>query len=447
MSFRARSALVGAIAVALTVAVASAITYVVVRDALRDQVDASLRERVQDARLEPTEGGGVEVDLPAAPFGSAAGTGRLVAAEGALPAPPGAFGASAAAFPVTDRARAVAAGEESAYFEDREIDGVHVRVLTEQVADGLAYQLARSLEDVDETLGRLRLVLGILVVGGFGVAVAAGLAAARTVVSPVARLTAAAERVARTKDLAERIDDAARPDELGRLARSFNAMLEELEKAVDAQRQLVADASHELRTPLTSLRTNAEIFGDADRLPAEERRRLAEDIVRQVDELATLASNLVELARGAADEDEREELRLDELVREAVESMRLHAPGVLFETDLAPTVVHGSRRRIERAIRNLLDNAVKWNEQGRPIQVVVRDGELVVRDHGPGIRAEDADRVFDRFYRAPEARAKLGSGLGLAIVRDVAESHGGSVVAEQAEGGGARLRLRLGPTS
>ena len=445
MSFRARSALVGALAVALTVAAASLITYAVVRDVLRDQVDDDLRGRVREARLETTAGGGVAVHLPVVPFG-AGGSGRIVTPEGALSGPPQSGNASALAFPVSERAKAVAAGEAGAYLEDREIRGVHVRVLTARIAPGLAYQLARSLEDVDRTLARLRLVLILLVGGGIGIAAGAGVLAARTVVSPVARLTAAAERVAETKDLAERIDDASRPDELGRLARSFNTMLVELEKSVDAQRQLVADASHELRTPLTSLRTNAEVIGDAERLPVEERRRLADDIVRQVDELATLVANLVELARGTREEDDFEELRLDELAREGAEWMRLHAPDVAFEMQLEPTTVRASRRRVERAIRNLLDNAVKWNEAGRPIEVSVRDGELVVRDHGPGISPEEADRVFDRFYRSAEARAKPGSGLGLAIVHQVAEAHGGSVVAEEAEGGGARLRLRL-PTS
>ena len=444
MTFRGRSALVGALAVAVTVAAASLITYAVVRDALRDQVDAALREGVREARLEPAPDGGLTVHLPAPPF-EAAGSGRIVTPRGAFD-PPRAPAAAALAFPISDRARAVAAGEAAPYFEDREIDGVHVRVFTTRIAAGFGYQLARSLEEVDETLARLRLVLSILVGAGVAAAAGAGLLAARTLVSPVARLTAAAERVAQTKSLGERIQDAGRRDELGRLARSFNTMLEELEKSVDAQRQLVADASHELRTPLTSLRTNAEVIREAERLPPDERRRLSDDIVRQVDELATLVSNLVELARGTREAEEVEELRLDELALAGVESMRLHAPGVVFETDVEPTTVRGSRTRIERAIRNLLDNAVKWNEDGQPVELAVRNGELIVRDHGPGIRAEDGDRIFDRFYRSPEARAKPGSGLGLAIVRQVAEAHGGSVVAEQAEGGGARLRLRL-PTS
>jgi two-component system sensor histidine kinase MprB len=126
-----------------------------------------------------------------------------------------------------------------------------------------------------------------------------------------------------------------------------------------------------------------------------------------------------------------------------VARMRRNRPGVIFSTDLEESVVHGVPATIERAVGNLLDNAAKWSPPESEIEVAVRAGELTVRDYGPGIEDEDLPYVFDRFYRASSARGMPGSGLGLAIVHQVAEAHGGEIVAERAEGGGTRMRLRL----
>jgi two-component system sensor histidine kinase MprB len=220
-------------------------------------------------------------------------------------------------------------------------------------------------------------------------------------------------------------------------------MLAALEDSVEAQRRLVSDSSHELRTPLTSLRTNIEILGKAEALPAEERRRLLEDVDAELDELSRLVADIVDLARDGEPERFEEDLRLDQLVAHAVDHARRRSPDVTFETDLDDTVVHGSRERLHRAVSNLLDNAVKWSPDGGTVEVRVADAAVSVRDHGPGIAEEDLAKVFDRFYRAPSARALPGSGLGLAIVRQVAESHGGRVSAAQADGGGTIVRLQL----
>jgi two-component system, OmpR family, sensor histidine kinase MprB len=138
-----------------------------------------------------------------------------------------------------------------------------------------------------------------------------------------------------------------------------------------------------------------------------------------------------------------EELRLDELVGEAVERAGRNAPSATFTVRAEPCVVRGSRARLARAVGNLLDNAVKWSPPGAPIEVAVRAGEVTVRDHGPGIAQDDLPHVFDRFYRATAARGTPGSGLGLAIVRQVADTHGGRVSAATVPGGGACLRLVL----
>jgi two-component system sensor histidine kinase MprB len=286
-------------------------------------------------------------------------------------------------------------------------------------------------------------VLLLVSLGGVAVAVWLGWVVSRTALRPVAQLTEAAEHVARTRDLSRRISTGTSDDELGRLGTSFNTMLEALEASQNAQRQLVADASHELRTPLTSIRTNIEVLAAENALSTEDRRRLVEDLVGQLEELTLLMSDLVDLARGDEPDLATDDVRLDHLVVETVERARRNAPDKRFHVQVEPCVVHGMPARLERAVMNLLDNAAKWSPQGGVVEVTLKDGELSVRDHGPGIAESDIPFVFDRFYRAPAARGLPGSGLGLAIVRQVAESHGGAVAVESPNGGGACLRLRV----
>jgi two-component system sensor histidine kinase MprB len=220
-------------------------------------------------------------------------------------------------------------------------------------------------------------------------------------------------------------------------------MLGALEDATRSQRQLIADASHELRTPLTSLRTNIEVLASDRALPAGERERLLSDVLEQLGEMTTIVAELMELARGTEQLAEPEDVRLDLLAAGAVERVRRNRPGVTFNTDLEESLVHGVPATLERAVANLVDNAAKWSPPGGEVDVAVRAGEVTVRDRGPGIAEEDLPYVFDRFYRAASARGLPGSGLGLAIVKQVAEAHGGTVVAERAEDGGTRMRMRL----
>ncbi len=310
---------------------------------------------------------------------------------------------------------------------------------------GAAVQVSRPLGEVDQSLNRIGIYLILVALGGIVIAAGLGLVVARAALTPVTRLTTTVERVTETQDLSERIDVDGK-DELSRLATSFNTMLGALEESTRAQRQLVADASHELRTPLTSVRTNIEVLAGDRTLPPEERRRLLSDVVEQLGEMTTLISELIELARAERQQvsETREDVRLDLLVSDAVERARRNRPEVTYVVELEPTTVRGVPATLERAVGNLLDNAAKWSEPGAEVEVEVRDGRLVVRDHGPGIPDEDLPYVFDRFYRARAARGMPGSGLGLAIVRQVAESHGGEVVAENADGGGTRMVLRLG---
>jgi two-component system sensor histidine kinase MprB len=449
VSFRARLTLVAAAAVALAVLAASAVVWIVVRDQLYSQVDRSLRDEAQTLvggpgglHVEPGPNGQPVLDL--GPRGVLGGRDyvQLVTTDGATIRSPEEGGS----LPVTKHAKEVARGEEDGFFSDSTISDTDVRVLTVPAQDRVgtlyALQVARPLHDVARTLHRITFLLLLIALGGIAVAAGLGLAVSRAAVAPVRRLTGATEKVTETGDLSERID-ASGGDELSRLAGSFNAMLGALEESTRAQRQLVADASHELRTPLTSLRTNIEVLASDRALEPAERERLLKDVVEQLREMTTLIAELIDLARGQEQPAEPEDVRLDLVAADAVERTRRNRPGVTFRTDLQPTLVKGVPARIERAVANLLDNAAKWSPDGGEVEVAVRDGELTVRDHGPGISDEDLPRVFDRFYRARSARGLPGSGLGLAIVRQVAEAHGGSVVAERADGGGTRMTLRL----
>jgi two-component system, OmpR family, sensor histidine kinase MprB len=436
MSFRVRLTLVAATAVALAVALASVVVYVVVRNELRAQVDDSLRNRaVEIVRTSIPRG---PFDVPRAPLGGPGDYVQAVRDDGHTLRRPGAD----IPIPVNQRVLDVAKGTAGPFFTDETVADTHVRVLTFPYEPGWALQVLRTLTEVDNTLARLRWLLVAITAGGVLLAAALGLIVSRAAVAPVARLTRATERVTETGDLSERID-ASGEDELSRLAGSFNAMLGALEESTNAQRQLVADASHELRTPLTSLRTNFEVLMSDRELEPDERRKLLDDVVEQIGEMTALIAELIELARGDQLPSEREVVRLDLVTEEAVERTRRDRPGVTFNTRLEESVVNGVPASLERAIGNILDNAAKWSPPGGEVDVSVEDATVVVRDHGPGIDADDLPHVFDRFYRSSSARTMPGSGLGLAIVRQVAQAHGGDVVAERAEGGGTRITLRL----
>jgi two-component system sensor histidine kinase MprB len=448
MSFQNRLTFVAALAVAIAVAISSVAVYVAVRGVLRGNIDDSLQSRyelVARSRLTLPPGplaqflDRAEVLQPDQRFGSSVPYVQAVGAQGNAVVSDNEF-----ALPVSDRVRAVARGDEEPYFEDVRIEGTHYRVLTAPLGGRVAVQISRPLDEVDRTLGRLTTILVVFTVVGVILAALLGRVVAQAALRPVRRLTETTEHVTRTQDLTRRLPVEG-DDELNRLAASFNAMLEALDRSLAAQRQLVADASHELRTPLTSVRTNIEVLARADELPGVERERLLADVVGQLEELTAIVADVVELARGNQPEEGVTELRLDELVEDAVERARRLAPGLVWATDLEPTIVRGTPERLTRAVGNLLDNAAKWSPPGGTVDVSVRDGEVVVRDRGPGIDAADLPRVFDRFYRSASARGLPGSGLGLAIVRQVAEAHGGQVRAANAPDGGAAMALVLRP--
>ena len=446
MSVRLRIALLAAGAVAVAAIAAAALMYVVLQQQLVHQIDLTLQQASQTAQQTGPRSGGDDRRPRFFPPGGNVSTGRgdifaqSVDASGKViradlnQADPSLATASVKDIAATQRG--------DAWFETTSADGTHVRVYAVPIGSGDALEVARSMEDVDAVLAETRNRLILVALAGILLGAGLGAAVARAAIAPVNRLTRVVEDVTRTRDLSRRVA-ASGTDELSRLAASFNEMLGALELSLRQQRQLVADASHELRTPLTSLRTNLELLARGHPTDEAERRVVLADLVAQIERFSTLVADLIDLARDEETTLPIEDVRLDEVVEDALAGVRGRYPEVRFTVAARPTSIPGVRSRISRAATNLLDNAGKWSPPGGVVEVGVADGELSVRDHGPGVATEDALRVFDRFWRAPNARGMPGSGLGLSIVKDVAEKHGGSVTVEPAAGGGARFRLRL----
>jgi two-component system sensor histidine kinase MprB len=440
MTLRLRIAAAAGLAVALAVIAVSIAVYLGVRGELRDEVDASLHERAEAVTRFADRGDQRLPNPPPEPFGGPEGYVHLVQPSGRILRRPGA----GEALPVDARAHRVARSGSGEELVDTTVDGLHLRVLTKGVGDAGAIQVARPLDEVDRQLDRILLVL--LFVGAAGVALGAGLGAlvARTALAPIASFTRRTEELAADPDPSERMEVTGR-DELTRLARSFNSTLDSLERSVEAQRHLVADASHELRTPIASLRANIQTLGEADRLPESELESLRTDIVEELDELTALVADIVELARGSKPDELADDVRLDRIVEAVADRSRVRAGDRIdLHVNAEPTVVRGEPQRIERAVANLVDNAVKWSPAGGVVQLELKHGELSVRDHGTGFAEADLPHVFERFFRAEGARGLPGSGLGLAIVRQAAEAHGGFATAGNAPGGGALVRVSFG---
>ncbi len=434
MTFRTRLVLATTVAVVVAVLAASLGSFLVARHTLLDAADSSLNTAAQRFLA------GEEIGATTATLGQVIDTSGTVIAGGGLP--------------VTGLVRLVAGGFAPTYFTTVNVDGNQMREIVEHLPAGTtingepllqggALQIA-TLLNVNSQLKKLALLLGAVALVGILLAIVLGWLVARTALIPLNSLTDTVEDVAETTDVTRRLSPG-RPDELGRLRRTFNRLLEALESSRRSQSQLVLDASHELRTPLTSLRTNLEVIRRVDELSTEDRTVLVDDVLVQLQELTDIVGDLAELARGDRGPAARETLRLDLLVQDEVAVQNTHgrAEDVHFELDSAPCWVVASNESLRRAVGNLLDNARKWSPPGEAVSVECREGTVVVRDHGPGIAEEDLPHIFDRFYRSPAARGLPGSGLGLAIVAQVVKAEGGSIVAENDPRGGARMSMRL----
>ncbi|MGW2059504.1 HAMP domain-containing histidine kinase [Streptomyces sp. NBC_01724] len=453
LPLRSRLAMLVATAVAVAVAAVALACWLTTRDRLIEQLDSSLRQVDVDRQIvenlnvaclqglpQDNNPGGPEI-----PY-----TIQVVTPTSTKPCTwPG-----KSAIPVESADRAVAAGERRDAVHTTEAkDGVKMRVYTSEVhigplvRPGLAVSVALPMQQVTAPLNQLAVVL--LVVSGIGVigAGAAGLWVARTGLRPVDELTEAVEHVARTEDLTLRIPVEGE-DEIARLSRSFNSMTAALASSRDRQAQLIADAGHELRTPLTSLRTNVELLARSEEtgrpIPPDDRRALMKSVTAQMTELAALIGDLQELARpDAAPPGPLQVVGLHDIASAALERARLRGPELTITADLEPWYVRAEPAALERAVVNVLDNAVKFSPQHGTIAVALHGGELAVVDQGPGIPEEELPHVFERFWRSPSARQLPGSGLGLSIVARTVQQAGGEVALRRAPGAGTEARIRL----
>ena len=295
---------------------------------------------------------------------------------------------------------------------------------------------------------QLRHLIGTLLLvalGGVFLAFLLGTFIARTALRPLESVTNEIETVANTNDLSYRIAEGS-DDELGRLRNVFNKLLNSVEDSQLLQRQLVLDASHELRTPLTSLRTNAQVMSRASELSREDLDQLKADIVTQVDELSVLVTDMGELSRGERSEGEVVVLNLEDCVQESVDTAKTYAriKHITINSELEASSISGRRDRLERAVSNLLTNAIKFTPENGRILVKTSNGSITVSDSGPGVNETDRPFVFDRFWRAPSSRSLPGSGLGLSIVAQVVREFNGVVVVDKdPELGGARFTINF----
>jgi two-component system, OmpR family, sensor histidine kinase MprB len=444
VSLRSRVTWLAATCVAGAVALVSLGAYITVRTNLYDQIDNSLAQKavntVRSSAVAETSVGSFPaafLALTDVDFAVIDDQGNVEFTSDSQHPPP--IGSA--------EIKVAATGRGSMLRTDGKTDS---RVYTVPYHDR-ALVLAQSLDPTKKQLADLSVVLFLIGGAGVVVAAAAGTAVARTGLSPVQRLTRATERVANTGDLRPIQVDG--DDELARLSHSFNQMLAAVAYAQDRQRQLVADAGHELRTPLTSLRTNLELLLSAEapnapRLSEEDKSEIHADLRAQLDELTQLIGDLVELAREDAPHANPEQVDMAEVVDQALARAKRRAGDVHFEVDLHPWYLLGEPVALERAVLNLLDNAVKFSPPGGTVRVELRPAEdghafLQVADAGPGINDADLPYVFDRFYRSDEARTLPGSGLGLAIVKSAAERHGGAVYAGRSADGGALMAIKL----
>ena len=321
------------------------------------------------------------------------------------------------------------------------IDGVPYRILSVPILRGGALQLGKDISDIESAKDGILLwlfVLGLLAIAASG---SAGWFIARRTARPIQKLAAAADHIAATRELTTTLDISG-DAEIEQLATSFNTMLVALRLSREQQQQLVQDASHELRTPLTSLRANSELL-ERENLDTETKNLILRDIRAEVDELTALTGELSSLASDQRLIEQLQIVNLGEAVEEVVERARRRSGRIINLERKSPASIRVRPSQLDRAISNLIDNAIKFSPLSGPVEVFVSDRRIEVRDHGPGIADADKPYIFDRFYRAVATRALPGSGLGLAIVKQFVDDHDAKIEVADTPGGGATISIQF----
>ncbi|MFV0428025.1 MAG: ATP-binding protein [Arachnia sp.] len=450
-SLQARLASLTGLSVALATLFVGGTAYLATRVSLLDQIDADL---LAAARAAATL---ISADLDN--LGGVTGEGlqtsqqllSLVSADGTVRVPPG------QEITVAPEAAEIAIARVQSGYSTRTAvgsDGLTYRVVSVAMtaADGhYAVQFSRPATVLDSALRALTIVVILTGIVGVLITTVTSLVAAQGALAPVRRLSRAVSSVTRTDEL-NPIRIYGR-DDLGQLTQSFNAMLRSLQSSRERQRQLIADAGHELRTPLTSMRTNIELLVADDKtgmLPEGARSEILDDVSAQLGEFSALVGDLVALTRDDHLHKEPELVDLEEVTQAALERAMRRGPGIAFDAQLDNSTVMGDPQTLERAITNLLDNAVKFSPPDGTVHVRLEAGALTVIDSGPGIAEEDLPHIFDRFFRSDRARNTPGTGLGLSIVAHTVDAHSGTIRASNQPGAGAKFVMRIpladGPT-
>ena len=446
MSLRTRLTVIVAVIVAVAVVGGAYAAQVSAKQALQNETDKFLHDRAAGfVQQPPGDLGGDFGGAPSDPDDQHRGrffefdaVQQTIDANGTvtntLPGQP--------SLPIDAVDRAIASHPSSSRYRDVTVGATSYRMITASLKNGGAVQIARPVSETDDVLDVLRNRLVLIALAGIALAALAAWLVMRRATRPIEQLTKTAEHIAATQDLTTPIPVRGE-DEVGRLAASFNTMLIALDTSREQQQRLVVDASHELRTPLTAVRTNIDFLGHATTLDADERAQLITETRLELDELTNLVSEMVELATDVRSEEPIELVPLGEVATDvAARFRRRTGKEITVNVDDAGTV-DGRRAMLDRAVSNLLDNALKFSSDGEAVDVAVHGGTVEVADRGPGVAPEDRARVFDRFYRATSARTQPGSGLGLSIVAQIAELHGGTVTLDARDGGGTVARLQL----
>ncbi len=426
-------ALVGLVAVAT--AAIGAFSYGTTREELLGQLDASLNSSLDDALTQLRRPGGLERVLGSEDRGGFRSSSdvvvQVVTSDGTV------YSRGGAVLPVEDEDLELASGSTNRWQRQVTSGEDRYRVVAAPLGQGGGVvQVARSLQETDDVLGALRrrIVVASLVV--IGLAAVVGAVLARQLTRRLVRLTEAAEQVRATGQLDVQVPVTG-TDETGRLGAAFGDMLASLARSRESQQRLVQDAGHELRTPLTSLRTNVYTLRRSDDLAPEDRRRVLDDLESESLELTRLVDEVVEVATDRRGDEPEAPVDLGALVGRVAARAEQRSGRSIEVHLLEPATISGRPLALERAVGNLVENALKFDTSGGPVEVTCEGGRVEVADRGPGIAPEDREHVFDRFYRATAARGRPGSGLGLSIVADVVGRHGGRTFVADRAGGGA----------